>query len=197
MASERQIAANRRNAQLSTGPRSDDGKAASRRNAITHGLTADRLLLDGEDPVVFEMLRDELFDEFAPATSYAEQLVHRLASLVWRLRRVAEFEVAILKWMAYRQVEIHDKAPPVSASTSTTTSVIYHGAHKGLAMSEDQNQGVARDHLRLGRLLEAEMNKNLTAKLGRYEAHLMRQLKATRVELVELSCLALDRDAMD
>ena len=46
MASDRQRAANRRNAQRSTGPRSAAGKRASRQNALRHGLTA-RL---GEDP---------------------------------------------------------------------------------------------------------------------------------------------------
>ena len=133
MASDRQIAANRRNALLSTGPRSDAGKDISRRNAITHGLRAEELLLDGEDPVVFEMLRDELFDEFAPATSCDEQLVHRLASLVWRLRRIPTFEAAILAWMAYRQTEIHDTEKP--AERPSTVTIIHHGAHKGLAAS--------------------------------------------------------------
>ena len=65
------------------------------------------------------------------------------------------------------------------------TSVIHYGQHKGLAITNDRNAGQMRDQLRLGRLLEAEMNKNLTAKLGRYEAHLMHQLKAIRTELAD------------
>ena len=54
MASERQIAANRQNAKLSTGPTTADGKTASSRNAITHGLTASRGLLPGESAEEYE-----------------------------------------------------------------------------------------------------------------------------------------------
>lgn len=50
MASEKQIAANRRNAQLSTGPITREGKAASRLNALKSGLNARAVLLPGEDP---------------------------------------------------------------------------------------------------------------------------------------------------
>ncbi len=193
MASERQIEANRRNALASTGPRTDAGKAISRRNAITHGLTADQLLLDGEDPAVFEMLRDDFFDEYAPATSYEAELTHRIATLSWRLRRIDVFEAAILKWMAYRQVEVYDKEPVIAAPSGNYQ--IFHGAHKGLMKSKDQNAGQVRDQLRLGRMLEAEMKKNLTAKLGRHEAHLMRQLRATRAELTEYQAARLAREA--
>jgi hypothetical protein len=49
LATERQIAANRLNAQRSTGPRTEAGKANSRRNALKHGLTAEKMLLEYED----------------------------------------------------------------------------------------------------------------------------------------------------
>jgi hypothetical protein len=45
MATEKQIAANRANALQSTGPRTPDGKAIARRNALDHGLTAEQLML--------------------------------------------------------------------------------------------------------------------------------------------------------
>ena len=49
MATEAQINANRRNAQKSTGPRSPEGKAATSRNALKHGLCAEKHLLVDED----------------------------------------------------------------------------------------------------------------------------------------------------
>jgi hypothetical protein len=50
MATPAQIAANRANAQKSTGPRTAEGKAASRLNALKHGLDAESLIIPGEDP---------------------------------------------------------------------------------------------------------------------------------------------------
>jgi hypothetical protein len=193
MASERQIAANRRNAQSSTGPKTKDGKAASRRNALTHGLTANKLMLEGEDPDVFKALRDELFNEFKPGSAYEEQLTEHMVAVLWRLRRVPVFEAALLSWMAYRQEERHDSEyrwnenPPVD--------YLDYGRHLGFGPFNEQlevrprNGRLAPDtraRLKLGRLLEAEINKNLTAKLGRYEAQLFRQLKQTRQELEEV-----------
>ena len=49
MASEAQIAANRANAQRSTGPRSEEGKARVAQNGLKHGLCSTRVLLPGED----------------------------------------------------------------------------------------------------------------------------------------------------
>ena len=150
---------------------------------MTHGLTAEVLLLDGEDPVIFELLRAGLFDEFEPVTSYEEQLTHRLASLIWRLRRIPAFETAILSWMTYRQVDIFDSDD--SSNVTPSNNVMQYGGHMGLRAGDWQDSKARHAQLLLGRLLEAEMNKDLTAKLGRYEAHLMRQLKQTRTELLE------------
>ena len=60
MATDKQIAANRLNAQKSTGPKTPEGRAAVRLNAIKHGLTAQSLVLPGENPEDF----DELFQAF-------------------------------------------------------------------------------------------------------------------------------------
>jgi len=72
---------------------------------------------------------------------------------------------------------------------------IFHGAHKGLMKGKDQNAGQLRDQLRLGRMLEAEIKKILTTKLGRHEAHLMRQLRATRNELTDYQAARAAREA--
>jgi len=55
-ATEAQIRANRENAKRSTGPRTAEGKAASSRNGLSHGLCAEKLMLSGEDPEEFLML---------------------------------------------------------------------------------------------------------------------------------------------
>ena len=87
MTSLRQIEANRRNARLSTGPVSEEGKRRPRQNAVRHGLTAETVinaLEDAEDYAKFEMAVTADYD--APS-ALERELVLRLASLLWRLRR--------------------------------------------------------------------------------------------------------------
>ncbi len=96
MTSEKQIDANRRNAQKSSGPKSDEGKALSKMNATTHGLTAETVVIKDEDPKAFEMLRDDLIREFFPETTLEFQLVDRAAGLLWRLRRVPQIEASLM-----------------------------------------------------------------------------------------------------
>ena len=96
MTSEKQIDANRRNAQRSSGPKSDEGKALSKLNATTHGLTAETVVIRDEDPKAFETLRDDLIREFAPETTLEFQLVDRAAGLLWRLRRVPQIEASLM-----------------------------------------------------------------------------------------------------
>ena len=86
MASERQIRANRLNAQKSTGPRTAAGKAASSKNALRHGLTAQQVVLEDEDAAMFDALRDRFLREFQPAGAMEEFLVERLAGLAGRAR---------------------------------------------------------------------------------------------------------------
>ncbi len=187
MASEKQIAANRANALKSTGPRTADGKAISRRNALTHGLRAEQLMLASEDPALFERLREALFDQFAPETVYEEQLADQLAGLIWRLKRVPVFEAAMLDWMGYRQEEIHDRDRPAEADPRALVTVI--PSHRGLSRTTTQHDQETRARLKLGRLLEAESEKTLMATLTRYEAHLMRQLKQTRLTPITINAL--------
>ena len=67
MASEAQIAANRANAQRSTGPRTAEGKARAAQNGLKHGLCARATLLPEEDPAEFEALVADLKARWRPA----------------------------------------------------------------------------------------------------------------------------------
>ena len=94
----KQIAANQRNAQRSTGPRTPDGKAVSRWNALTHGILAQAIIpppLDEyESRQEFDELLDRLIDEFAPASTVEGLLVERIATAFWRIARVLRAEGA-------------------------------------------------------------------------------------------------------
>src|SRR5690242_13493629 len=97
MTSFRQIEANRRNALLSTGPVTDEGKRRSRQNAVRHGLTAETVidtLEDAEDYAAFEM---SVTADYDPQSAVERELILRLASLLWRLRRATAIETGLFK----------------------------------------------------------------------------------------------------
>ena len=92
MTSRRQIEANRRNAQSSTGPRTPEGRAISSANATRHGVLSSNFVAAHENGALFAELRTQLMDEFEPATPLELMLVERLAMLFWRERRLAAAE---------------------------------------------------------------------------------------------------------
>ncbi len=92
MATEKQTAANRLNSQKSTGPRTPEGRAAVRLNGVTHGLTAETLVLKGESESDFKAIFESLESEHQPTTPTEETLVAQLAMATWRLRRVSNME---------------------------------------------------------------------------------------------------------
>src|ERR1022692_3897001 len=94
---EAQVNANRENARKSSGPRTAEGKAASSRNSLKHGLCANQHLLPGEDPDDFFALVHDLLDRFRPVGEGEEKLVLRIAADQWRLDRVFPMEAGILR----------------------------------------------------------------------------------------------------
>jgi len=95
MATQKQIEANRANAQKSTGPKTPEGRAAVRLNGVKHGLTSKILVLDGEQEADFNELLSSLEAEHQPATPSEEILVRQLAMASWRLRRLYHVEAAV------------------------------------------------------------------------------------------------------
>jgi hypothetical protein len=96
MATEAQIAANRRNAQKSTGPRTAEGKARSCLNHLIHGLTAQGLL-PGENPETLAAIQESLRDQFHPQGAAEEILVERMANSYFRLGRFTGVEAELLQ----------------------------------------------------------------------------------------------------
>jgi hypothetical protein len=93
---EKQVAANRRNAASSTGPRTEEGKSVSRLNALSHGLTAEAPCLPTEDPEEYARFRKALLDHLAPVGALEEQLAEEVVDLSWRLRRATTLEHGVL-----------------------------------------------------------------------------------------------------
>ena len=95
MSSVRQIEANRRNSQNSTGPRSPEGKAVSRFNALTSGIHAQSQVIPGEDPAELTAVASAYHDEFQPATPLECFLVDALIRADWQLRRLHRVEAQL------------------------------------------------------------------------------------------------------
>ena len=95
MTSEKQVQANRRNAQRSTGPKTSEGKAAVRLNARTHGLRSQEVLLSGEDEEALKDLDENLRAELKPVGELENLLVDGIVAAQWRLRRLRRVEAGI------------------------------------------------------------------------------------------------------
>ena len=96
--SPEQLAANRRNAQKSTGPRTEKGKTRSSRNNTRHGFFSRDLVLRGctasEDPADLEKLHADFYADLKPASQIERRLVDRMVQCLWLARRVRHFEEA-------------------------------------------------------------------------------------------------------
>jgi hypothetical protein len=95
MSTSAQIAANQKNAQLSTGPTSEAGKANSSMNAVKTGLTGRTVLLPTEDAVLYEAHVSEFMKSRAPVGDDERNLVQSLADTEWRLLRIPALEMGV------------------------------------------------------------------------------------------------------
>ena len=97
MSSLKQIEANRRNALKSTGPITPEGKARSSRNAIRHGLTAETVIAGLEDAEDYQAFEAAVTADYDAESAVERELVLRLASVLWRLRRATGIESALFE----------------------------------------------------------------------------------------------------
>jgi len=188
MTSFRQIEANRRNAELSTGPITEEGKKRSRQNAVRHGLTAETVidaLEDAEDYAAFEMAVTADYDA---QSAVERELVLRLASLLWRLRRATTIETGLFEIQADQLVGLQKERQIADSSRQVVYALFGHSSAQikehGASTSEPQRTceappnkltssslDVARSFLRLANLPNFALDR-----LSRYEAALSRQL---------------------
>ena len=188
MTSYRQIEANRRNALKSTGPTTEAGKQASRRNAVRHGLTAATVISALEDAEDYKAFEAAITADYDAQSAVERELVLRLASLLWRLRRATTMETGLFEIQAqhlhdYRQNRqlLPDSRDVIHAVFRRADSVDAHAvSHSAVTKMETvpnsgKNAGApnvefARCFLRLANLPNLALDR-----LSRYEATLWRQ----------------------
>jgi hypothetical protein len=187
MTSEKKAQANRRNAQKSTGPKTPEGKAAVRLNALRHGILSREILLPGEDEEALRELGEHLRAELQPVGELENLLVDRIISAYWRLKRLARVEAGIFAWE--RLEELADRAEREAQgyelsraiSPVTTDKDRYEEARsKVLRMRGEQEDELAT----LGRTFARDADRaNAFSKLSRYETAMGRQLYRALHEL--------------
>jgi hypothetical protein len=115
MSSFRQSEANRRNALKSTGPTTPEGKEHSRCNALRHGLTAETVIATLEDAEDYQAFEAAVIADYDAESAVERELVLRLASVLWRLRRATGIETALFESVTG---ESHEHEPRPLRETS-------------------------------------------------------------------------------
>jgi hypothetical protein len=191
MTSLRQIEANRRrNALKSTGPKTEAGKQVSRCNAVRHGLTAETVIGALEDAEDYRAFEAALIADYDAQSAVERELVLRLASLLWRLRRATAMETGLFEIQAEHLRDYRQNRPPlpgccdiIHARFRRPDSVNAGGAsHDAVSIMETVPESgtkanapaleFARLFLRLANLPNFALDR-----LSRYEATLWRQAK--------------------
>jgi hypothetical protein len=135
-----QIEANRRNAQQSTGPRSDAGKQKSSLNALRHGLTARVVVLPTEDLAAYQRFSAEYLADLAPETFTERQHAQTIIDTQWRLNRVRGLEDGMLALGHYGpEGQIDPGHPEIHAALTAAAAYREHSqAFVNLSMHEQR-----------------------------------------------------------
>lgn len=167
MSSQAQIAANRANAQLSTGPKSEETKAKSSLNAVKTGLTGATVLLPSDDVVFYERHVASVFAAWKPETDREKVLVQSIADTEWRLLRIPSLESGIY---ALGRLQYAEKfaGQPETVRAALLDAYIFQASRRDLT-----NLSLQESRLRRQREKDlAELEKLTQERLARREAQL-------------------------
>jgi len=163
MTTEKQVRANKRNARRSTGPRTKKGKARSSQNAVTHGLSAESILLPGEDAEEYRRYAEEVRAERRPQGPVEKDLVEQLISYGWRLRRVGCYESYLIRAAIAEREEQRQRGdgyyanlPPLDVGRATALLLTEGNGFDKLARCE---AALMRGYFRCLEALEKEQRR--------------------------------------
>jgi hypothetical protein len=193
-------ARNRQNAQHSTGPRSDEGRAVVAKTALRHGLRSSTVLIPGEDVEAWETLCAELKAELQPLGIREWLCIELIAGAAWRLRRLRMLEAGLLRaqlittqlGQAQQDVKRYERDPLLEALGSIDP-IITDARARRVALDQaetleaQQREGLAT----LGSAVSRNITGLTLGTLSRYEAHVQRTLFKALHELERLQALRL------
>jgi hypothetical protein len=189
MSSLKQIAANRRNALKSTGPVTPEGKERSRCNAIRHGLTAETIIAALEDADDYQAFEAAVTADYDAQSAVERELVLRLASVLWRLRRATGIETTLFESVPAEadKLELGSVRPTLVEAADLVDPNPLHlvtarqsdAAENGLSL--DTKRDIGDCFLRLAALPTFPLDR-----LSRYEHLLWRQARQIVLTLESL-----------
>src|SRR3954451_31374 len=186
MTTFKQIEANRRNARRSTGPTSEEGKLRSRRNAIRHGLTAETVIGALEDAEDYKAFEAAVIADYDAQSAVERELVLRLASLLWRIRRATAMETGLFEIQARHLLEFRRKRDAQQSlirrffsSSDLNEEVESTSEHVTQVAMSEPNTGACSPDLAQCFLRLAHLPSYALDRLSRYEATLWRQTRQT------------------
>lgn len=150
MSTAAQAFASRENAKLSTGPRTEAGKAVSRLNALRHGATSRAVLVPGEDPAVFQRFETALLADLRPVTDAETTQARRVVSLSWRLQRMYDMEAGVLAH-CMDHVNAETFADAVALFTESESEKKFRLFHRYLTSAERAYNKALKDYRDLQR----------------------------------------------
>ena len=123
------VEANRCNALRSTGPKTEAGKRRSWRNAVRHGLTAETVVVALEDIEDYQAFEAAIIADYDARTAVERELVLRLASLLWRIRRATAIETDLLQIQARSWATADTRSRPPSKPNRywTASPIVFSG----------------------------------------------------------------------
>jgi hypothetical protein len=151
MSSLKQIEANRRNALKSTGPTTPEGKERSRCNAVRHGLTAETVIAALEDAEDYQAFEAAVIADYDAESAVERELVLRLASVLWRLRRATGIETALFETVTAENGEIeHGSSGPGLVPGATDLPAqsqlrLITAGHSGVAVANESDAVVPNE----------------------------------------------------
>ena len=161
MASQKQIDANRRNAQKSTGPVTEAGKAVARFNALRHGMTAESAVLPYEDHLAYAMLREALLSHYAPANIAEEMLVDVVANSYWRLLRARRVETSTMKLGIQALKQRSGLNPAPNTKDDDALAVFFTDENDNMRNQERYHGTIERSYFRAVETLRKVQNDRL------------------------------------
>jgi hypothetical protein len=169
MISEKQLEANRRNAQRSTGPRTEEGKKVSALNARRHNLTGQVTAMTDADRLMHDAFSASIVENLAPEGAMEIQLAQRIATDSWRLNRASAIEDNLFALgHSAKSDEIETEDPEIHAAL--TAAKVFDAEAK---------------QLQLLTLYEQRINRNLQKNLATLQALQTARLAKREAEMKE------------